>query len=153
MSAVPQKAVKLNHSLTHFLIGPPHIVECFFNKMHIIHFNSLWPDDAIWRHRSGSTLAQVMACCLTAPSHYLNQSWLIISKVLCHSSPRGQWVNTFHISLCSSDTIKNSQNCFWPTWFWLSPKNLLSIQFIKISLALGENLTCPAQFLLTMGDH
>ena len=23
-----------------------------------------------------------MACCLTAPSHYLNQSWLIISKVL-----------------------------------------------------------------------
>ena len=24
----------------------------------------------------GSTLAQVMACCLTAPSHYLNQCWL-----------------------------------------------------------------------------
>ena len=44
-------------------------------------FNSLRPSDAIWRHRSGSTLAQVMACCLTAPSHYPNQSWLIISKV------------------------------------------------------------------------
>ena len=44
-------------------------------------FNSLRPSDAIWRHRSGSTLAQVMACCLTAPSHYLNQCWLIISKV------------------------------------------------------------------------
>ena len=42
---------------------------------------SLWPSDAIWRHRSGSTLAQVMACCLTAPSHYLNQYWLIIRKV------------------------------------------------------------------------
>ena len=27
-----------------------------------------------------------MACCLTAPSHYLNKCWLIISKVLCHSS-------------------------------------------------------------------
>ena len=27
--------------------------------------NSLWPSDAIWRHRSQSTLAQVMACCLT----------------------------------------------------------------------------------------
>ena len=36
--------------------------------------------------RSGSTLAQVMACCLTAPSHYLNQSWFIISKVEWHSS-------------------------------------------------------------------
>ena len=47
--------------------------------------NSLGPSDAIWRHRSGSTLAQVMACCLTAPSHYLNQCWLIISKVLWHS--------------------------------------------------------------------
>ena len=32
--------------------------------------NSLWPNDAIWRQRSGSTLAQVMACCLMAPSHY-----------------------------------------------------------------------------------
>ena len=27
-----------------------------------------------------------MACCLTAPSHYLNHCWLIISKVLWHSS-------------------------------------------------------------------
>ena len=41
--------------------------------------NSLAPSDPIWRLRSGSTLAQVMACCLTAPSHYLNQCWLIIS--------------------------------------------------------------------------
>ena len=48
--------------------------------------NPLWPSDAIWQHRSGSTLAQVMARCLTAPSHYLNQCWLIISKVLWHSS-------------------------------------------------------------------
>ena len=38
----------------------------------------MWRNDAIWRHRSGSTVAQVMACCLTAPSHYLNQCWLII---------------------------------------------------------------------------
>ena len=47
--------------------------------------NSLKPSDAIWWQRTGSTLAQVMACCLTAPSHYLNQCWLIISKVLWHS--------------------------------------------------------------------
>ena len=44
-------------------------------------FNSLRPSDAIWWHRFGSTLARVMVCCLTAPSHYLNQYWLIISKV------------------------------------------------------------------------
>ena len=45
------------------------------------YFNSMRPSDAIWWHRYGSTLAQVMAWCLTAPSHYLNQCWLIISKV------------------------------------------------------------------------
>ena len=50
--------------------------------------NSLWPSDAIWRQRSWSTLAQVMACCLTAPSHYLNQCWLIISEVQRHSPDR-----------------------------------------------------------------
>ena len=32
--------------------------------------NSLWPYNAIWRHRSGSILDQVMSCCLTAPSHF-----------------------------------------------------------------------------------
>ena len=84
--------------------------------------NSLWPSDAIWWHRSESTFAQVMAfSCQTAPRHYLNQCWLIISKDQWHSSegnftrdtstinqfnylenylsqisfkfPRGQWVN------------------------------------------------------------
>ena len=42
--------------------------------------------DAIWQHRSGSALAQVTACCLTATSHYLNQCWLIISEFQWHSS-------------------------------------------------------------------
>ena len=36
-------------------------------------FNSLWPRDTKWHHRSWSILAQVIACCLMAPSHYLNQ--------------------------------------------------------------------------------
>ena len=91
----------------------------------------LWPCDAIWRHGSGSTLAQVMACCLTAPSHYLNQCWLIVNKVQWHSSernftkvtsatnlwislktylckisfksPRGQWVKSYHCNSLASD--------------------------------------------------
>ena len=84
--------------------------------------NSWWPGDATWRRGTRSTLAQVMACCLTAPSHYLNQCWLMIREVPWHSSgciiirrseetnqwnkiescsfkmasrsPRGQWVNS-----------------------------------------------------------
>ena len=63
----------------------PHL----FNSLQLIWgssiLNSLRPRDAIWQ-RSGSPLAQVMACCLMAPSHYLNQCWLIIDKVEWHSS-------------------------------------------------------------------
>ena len=79
-----------------------------------LQINSLGPSGAIWHRRSWSKLVQVMACCLIAPSHYLNQYWLINSKVLWHSSediiirrfedtnqqdwitlisPRSQWVN------------------------------------------------------------
>ena len=58
-------------------------------------FNSSWPSDGIWWHESKSPLVQVMACCLTAPSHYLNQCWLIISEVMWHSHD-GQ----FHVT-CS----------------------------------------------------
>ena len=47
----------------------------------ISHINSFWLSDTIWRQRSGSTLAQVIPRCLTAPSHYLNQCWLVISEV------------------------------------------------------------------------
>ena len=53
--------------------------------------NSLRPDNAIRQHRSGSTMAQVMACCWTAPSHYLNQHWLVISEVQWQS-PEGHLV-------------------------------------------------------------
>ena len=44
--------------------------------------NSLWHGDSIGRYRLGSTLAQVLACCLTALIHYLNQCLLSINGVL-----------------------------------------------------------------------
>ena len=78
--------------------------------------NSLWPSDATWWVWSRSTFAQVMAWCLTAPSHYLinvDLSSLKISDVhlkvisqeipqppvaeislkIIYLNPRGQWVN------------------------------------------------------------
>ena len=48
------------------------MLSCDLPKLHNI--KSLWPTDAIWQHSSWSTLAQVMACCPTAPNHYLNHS-------------------------------------------------------------------------------
>ena len=47
--------------------------------------NSSWPTGTMWWQTSGSTLAQVMACYLLAPSHFLNQCWLVISEVQWHS--------------------------------------------------------------------
>ena len=47
-------------------------------------FYSFWTNVDIWRHATWSTLVQVLACCLTAPSHYLNQCWLV-SEILGNS--------------------------------------------------------------------
>ena len=48
--------------------------------------NALWLSNTSWIHRSGSTLAQVMVCCLTAATHCLDECWLTISKFQRHSS-------------------------------------------------------------------
>ena len=52
-----------------------------WDKLSLTRVNSSWPSDAISRHRSGSTVAQVMTCCLMAPSHYQNQCWLVIGHL------------------------------------------------------------------------
>ena len=63
--------------------------------------NLCWPIDAIWRHKTWSTLVQVIAFSLTAASHFRNKCWLI-SEVVWHS-PKGnvtgnaQGTSLFHI--------------------------------------------------------
>ena len=87
-------------------------------------FNSLWPSDAIRQHKSGSTLDQVMACCLMAPSHFLNQHWLLISKLLQYS-PR------------SNFTVSTWATILWWWWVWKwyfinslpHPTGLMSLTF------------------------
>ena len=60
----------------------------------------MWTSDAIWRHRAGSTLAQVMDCCLIAPRHYLNQCWLLIREVLWQSPESNFTVSAEAAILC-----------------------------------------------------
>ena len=86
-------------------ISPPiHVLTTVRNHLcdSLIHrkplpFNSLGPSDAIWRHRSGFTLAQVMVCCLTSPNHHLNQYWLISKGVLWHSPQCYFKINTHNL--------------------------------------------------------
>ena len=92
--------------------------------------------DDIWHHGSYSTLVQVMACCLTAPSHCLNQCWLVICIVLYNSptfenytfkikttSRRGQWVNFLQ------NTNRNHMICLWG-WGMISSKNLMASKIL-----------------------
>ena len=72
------KTTRTHDKGAHFLVGQLSL------------FNSLRPSDPIWWHRSGSTLPQVIACCLMATSHYLSKSWLIIGEVLWNS-PEGSF--------------------------------------------------------------
>ena len=61
--------------------------DIIFHTLHIYDFlqlNSLWSSEVLWCHTFGSPLAQVMACCLMAPSLYLNQCWFVTSTVLWH---------------------------------------------------------------------
>ena len=86
----------------------------------VVFFNSSWISDAIWRHRSGLTLAQLMACCLTAPSHYLNQCWLIISGVKrVISLEIQQWwitktIQTIPCRKCHSNFSGATELTHWP---------------------------------------
>ena len=68
------------------LFGLPLRHSAVHSQQETLYINSLRPSDATWRQWSWTTLAQVMACCLTAPSHYLNQCWLITRGVLWHTS-------------------------------------------------------------------
>ena len=119
-------------SLVHFiclsllwLIPALKYQQCTWNtdehqNLYVFHlFNSLWPSDAIWQQGSRSTLAHVMACCLTAPSHYLNQCWLIISEVLWHSSESNFTDDISAINHCNwleKYSSKISLKSHWPQW-------------------------------------
>ena len=62
------------------------------SKQATLLYNPSWLGDIIWRQRTESILVQVMAWCLMAPSHYLNQYWLTIIKIRWHSS-QGNFTN------------------------------------------------------------
>ena len=53
------------------------------------YINSLIPGDALWHLENLSTLVQVKAWCLTAPSHYLNHCWVIIINEVLRDSLEG----------------------------------------------------------------
>ena len=102
---------------------------------------SLWPSDAIWRHGSWSTLVQVMVCCLTAPSHYLNQCWLIIT----HYGPVHQ--RAISIEISQPTVTKISLKIIFLRFYWNLPRDSelnLSINIITVGSMLIQQ-SCPSK--------
>ena len=65
--------------------------------------------DPIWQHRYGSILTQVMVC-LTAPSLYLNQCWLIFTKGVLQHSPESNFTRSLTWSvMCSEPFPKGNE--------------------------------------------
>ena len=78
--------------------------------------NSLW-SSATLRHRFGSTLVQVTACCLTAPSHYLDQCWLLIREVLW-LSPKSNFKGTAIATFRYNESENYTFNPLRAKFFW-----------------------------------
>ena len=57
---------------------------CLWESDRYLIFYSLWASGVKWWHRSVSTLARLMTCCLSTPRHNVNQCWFIIGGVLWH---------------------------------------------------------------------
>ena len=70
---------------------------CFYYQLIAVY-------DDTWWHRSGSTLSQVMVWSLVAPSHYLDQCWLIIDRVLYNLRPISREV--LNISICDTSLTR-----------------------------------------------
>ena len=91
---------------------------------------------------SWSKLVQVMACCLMAPSHYLNQSWLTISEFLRHSPERNFTFDAQTNVLCNE-----LENCTFrisaisPMCPWVKSDNVSVVVYTCISCALLHAMT------------
>ena len=76
--------------------------------------NKLCPSNAILRQRSRSELVQVKVWCLMAPSHYLNQCWIILKAVLLHSHK----VRINSIRRLCSEIIQLTTISLWSQWLY-----------------------------------
>ena len=83
----PHDNIKCQHSNLFFIVKMVYLCKsCFitFYKKLASVFDSLGPSYTICHHETLSMLPQIMACCLTAPSHFLNQYRFIIGRGSWH---------------------------------------------------------------------
>ena len=88
---------------------------------------------------TGSTEAQVMACCLTAPSHPINRCWLTISKV--------QWQSPRENFKKAKPTLNTDKlEHYWPEFVLKSPSGPMS-WLTNIFILMTRTTALVRQFL------
>ena len=98
----------------------------------------MWPSNTIWCYKTWSALAQVRACCLMAPSPYLNQCWILISEV---HHRRAILQGIPQPSITKSSLKNMHQICYW---------NLLGVRELTWCRGARVNpLPTPAPSYLT----
>ena len=97
----------------------------------------LWAGCCQWYHGLMHVF-RVVACCLTAPSHYLNQYYLTISYIFLPSWKKDLIGDAFESVVCKLSTILISARCaqlnLQPTTSY--PNHLLSHSLISDNMSL-----------------
>ena len=95
-----------------FVVGD----EMFSREWMQIYINLLATVHAIWHRKIWSTMAQVMAYCLTALSHYLNQCWHIITQA--DWGVRGDlfWYPSWSVASCWCNATPRKTNSLPLAW-------------------------------------
>ena len=138
--------------------------------------NSLWLTDSMWRHRSESTLAQVMAYFLTTTPYYLSRFDLPSTRYPgIHSAVVFDWILTIAIpKLCFKFTkLQMCQSHIWNHnhifqgggggWVNISITNQLSSRYslslFKIGAVIGlysqihQNISFVTQLIPTKNAY
>ena len=76
-----------------------------------------WPIEGSWRHRSGSTLVQIMACCLTARVRAHTTRVLVLSKIINMNTLKTLYSRTTRVPFYSTRTRMFSTRP-QPTWMY-----------------------------------
>ena len=128
-------------------------VDCRNKNVYTAWARSLWPSDARWRHRSESTLAWVMACCLTTQSHFLTHCWLIIKWIMLHSL-KGSFTGNAQ-EFCSWYVFENWANLILQAnlagtnelttklWEWNTSPLIIWLKLYEISFVHNIHFSCP----------
>ena len=104
---------------------------------------TLWPSDTMWRQTSRLTLAQVMAWCLTAPSHnWTNVDWPSVKSKDIHIRAISQEMPQTSITKIQFENCISKISLKFPRGQWVNIWYPLYLQSVWQSIQLVRSERC-----------